>query len=261
MRATIVVLFLLMGFLLPDKQTLSSKNRDTIPPAAKKLIRCYPDFVAGYADNHLLFKDGSKLLWDDGIANKTYQQLLDEPDLKDMFTQPYTAGKVSSPTRNFDPGRIRNEAFFKKMYGATKAAVEKNLVQITWCPKTVGQKIMVSSVNGVDKQLQKVSAELDQHPELKKYLSNIGGTFNWRYIAGTRRQSLHSFGMTLDINTKYADYWQWTCKCTDENVRIDYKNRIPAIIIATFEKFGFIWGGKWYHYDTMHFEYRPELLE
>jgi hypothetical protein len=27
-----------------------------------------------------------------------------------------------------------------------------------------------------------------------------------------------------------------------------------------FEKHGFIWGGKWYHYDTMHFEYRPELL-
>jgi D-alanyl-D-alanine carboxypeptidase len=24
--------------------------------------------------------------------------------------------------------------------------------------------------------------------------------------------------------------------------------------------YGFIWGGKWYHYDTMHFEYRPELM-
>ncbi|WP_265937085.1 M15 family metallopeptidase [Aliarcobacter butzleri] len=27
-----------------------------------------------------------------------------------------------------------------------------------------------------------------------------------------------------------------------------------------FEKYGFIWGGRWYHFDTMHFEYRPELL-
>ena len=27
-----------------------------------------------------------------------------------------------------------------------------------------------------------------------------------------------------------------------------------------FEKHGFIWGGRWYHYDTMHFEYRPELV-
>ena len=28
-----------------------------------------------------------------------------------------------------------------------------------------------------------------------------------------------------------------------------------------FEKYGFVWGGRWYHYDTMHFEYRPELFE
>jgi len=30
--------------------------------------------------------------------------------------------------------------------------------------------------------------------------------------------------------------------------------------VAVFERHGFIWGGKWFHYDTMHFEYRPELL-
>jgi hypothetical protein len=21
-----------------------------------------------------------------------------------------------------------------------------------------------------------------------------------------------------------------------------------------------VWGGKWWHFDTMHFEYRPELI-
>jgi hypothetical protein len=30
--------------------------------------------------------------------------------------------------------------------------------------------------------------------------------------------------------------------------------------VEVFERHGFIWGGKWNHYDTMHFEYRPELL-
>jgi hypothetical protein len=39
-----------------------------------------------------------------------------------------------------------------------------------------------------------------------------------------------------------------------------YKNQIPLEIVKIFEKYGFIWGGRWYHYDTMHFEYRPELL-
>jgi hypothetical protein len=35
---------------------------------------------------------------------------------------------------------------------------------------------------------------------------------------------------------------------------------MPQEVVAIFEKRGFIWGGKWYHFDTMHFEYRPELL-
>ncbi len=39
-----------------------------------------------------------------------------------------------------------------------------------------------------------------------------------------------------------------------------FRNRIPLGIVTICEKHGFIWGGTWYHGDTMHFEYRPELL-
>lgn len=233
----------------------------SIPPAAQKLINAYPNFISGYANNQIVFKDGAKLTWDDGIQNKTWQQVLDHPDLKDMFQQEYPKGELkTAPAVNSDPGRIRNEAFFMKLYGSTKKQVESNLTTITWCPKLVGQKIVVTRINGVDKQLMKISAELDTHPELKKYLTNIGGTFNWRNIKGTNRPSMHSFGMTIDINTAYSDYWQWACNCTAENTAVKYHNRIPQLIVDTFEKYGFIWGGKWYHYDTMHFEYRPELL-
>jgi hypothetical protein len=31
-------------------------------------------------------------------------------------------------------------------------------------------------------------------------------------------------------------------------------------IVEIFERHGFIWGGKWYHFDTFHFEYRPEII-
>ncbi|SEW34850.1 M15 family metallopeptidase [Chitinophaga arvensicola] len=234
---------------------------DTIPAGAAKLIKSYPDVVAGFADNHLLFKDHSRLLWNDGISNKSPEELLANPDLEDMFLQVYPKGTLPSPpAKNADPGRTRNEPFFTKMYGASAAEVRKNLTSITWCPDLVGQQIMVTKVNGVDKQLMQISKELDKHPEWKDYLRNIGGTFAWRDINGTNRHSMHSFGMTIDINTKYTDYWQWSCRCTNEQARVVYKNRIPQGIVDIFEKYGFIWGGKWYHFDTMHFEYRPELL-
>ena len=35
---------------------------------------------------------------------------------------------------------------------------------------------------------------------------------------------------------------------------------MPQAIVAAFARQGFIWGGAWRHFDTMHFEYRPELL-
>lgn len=235
--------------------------QDTPPATAKKLIKCYPDFITGFSDNHLILKDGTKLLWDDGIKNKSFKDLLEKPDLKDMFGQVYTTGNMkSAPAKNFDPGRVRNEAFFMKIYGSTEKEVRQHLTEINWCPKLVGQRIRVTKINGIDKKLAQISKELDEHPELKKYLTNIGGTFTWRNIAGTNRHSMHSFGMTIDINTAYSDYWQWACKCTNENAAFVYKNRIPQTIVDIFEKYGFIWGGKWYHFDTMHFEYRPELI-
>src|SRR5581483_7331231 len=141
---------------------------DSIPANAQKLIKYYSNAIIGFSHNHLIFKDHTQLLWDDGIKNKSYQILLDKPDLKDMFTQPYSTGPLKTPpTKNFDPGRIRNEKFFEKIYGSTKAEVEKNLVSITWCPKLIGQKIVVTRMNGVDKKLEAISKELDEHPELK----------------------------------------------------------------------------------------------
>ncbi|HEY4322729.1 MAG TPA: M15 family metallopeptidase [Mucilaginibacter sp.] len=263
--AILILIFCLYSRSNPQSNThriKAVKLIDTIPQAAKKLIECYKDYIIGFSDNSVIFKDKSKITWDDHIKNKSAQQLLEKPDLKDMFAQEYSKGILkSSPAKNFDPGRIRNEDFFIRMYGHNESEVKKNLTEIIWCPKLVGQRISVTKINGVDKKLIQISKELDGHPELKKYLTDIGGTFTWRNINGTNRHSMHSFGMTIDINTTYSDYWQWSCKCTDENAAVKYKNRIPQIIVNTFEKYGFIWGGKWYHFDTMHFEYRPELLD
>jgi len=119
-------------------------------------------------------------------------------------------------------------------------------------------RVTVTRINGVDRKLAAVSRELDalvaRKPEMKKYLVPLGGTFKWRTIAGTKRLSVHSFGAAIDINVKYSAYWRWN------KGSYRYRNRIPLDIVKIFERHGFIWGGKWYHYDTMHFEYRPELL-
>jgi len=83
-------------------------------------------------------------------------------------------------------------------------------------------------------------------------------------MLSVNRLSCHSFGMTIDINAHMAEYWQWDLRARGVTISEDqcivYHNSIPWEIVEIFEKYGFIWGGKWYHYDTMHFEYRPELI-
>jgi hypothetical protein len=250
------------GTRLPLRSRIVSmhemSDNDSIPWQVTKLMNAYPDFVIGYRNGSVLFTDSSELQFNDHLMKST-QELLDNADLEDMFSEKYMADSIIK-TPNNDAGRIRHDAFFMKIYGHTKEEVRSNLTEIVWCPALVNQRILVNKKNGVSKQFMALSKELDQHPEFKKYLSNIGGTFNFRKINGTNRLSMHSFGITIDINVSESNYWQWDCGCTNENGVRGFKNRIPIALVLIFEKHGFIWGGRWKHYDTMHFEYRPELL-
>ena len=254
------------NYLLDNLEVVKLIDEETVeeirqyPAGVKRLLISYPKHIVGYADNHLIFKDNQKLLYDDHIKKST-ETLLTNPSIKDQFHYPYPKGRWGVASKpNVDPGRITNEAFFKTIYGATKKEVEEKLVEIVWCPKLSGEKVKVTTVNGVHEKLKAISKELDKHPELKPYVSNIGGTYKWRTVAGTKRLSLHSYGLAIDINVSQSNYWQWDCKCKEEQHQLEYTNRIPQLIVEIFEKNGFIWGGNWYHYDTMHFEYRPELL-
>ena len=246
--------------LFADRLVVNNQIKNDVPINVKMLMRNY-NAIKGYKDNKLIFSDNSTMVYDDGIKSKTNEQLLNNPDIEDQFIYDYPKGNIiTNKHKKNDPGRIRNEKFFKKIYGENCQDVKKNLTTVIWCPKLVNQKILVTKVNKVDERIRLISAELDKLPQFKKYLQNIGGTFNWRNIKGTNRLSMHSFGMTIDLNTKYSNYWQWDCSCTNEKQGLTYNNRIPQEIVDIFEKNGFIWGGKWEHYDTMHFEFRPELL-
>jgi D-alanyl-D-alanine carboxypeptidase len=64
-------------------------------------------------------------------------------------------------------------------------------------------------------------------------------------------------GAAIDINPAFADFWLW--RQTAGTVP-GYVNHIPPEIVAVFERHRFIWGSRWAHFDTMHFEYPPELL-
>ena len=227
----------------------------------ERLVSSYPEFLAGHEGNELIWKDGTRMLFDDGRRGKEFETLLNSPSIKDMFYAPYIHGKATdAPEVNIDPGRVRYEPFFIKMYGdCRKGETSRTLVDVVWLPKKWGKKIKMTRVNGVAEQLYNVSRELDLLPaKYDNYLFPPAGTVNCRVIEGTKRLSAHGSATAIDIAQQHSDYWRWAKP--DSKGRYPYRNHIPAEIVEIFEKHGFIWGGRWYHYDTMHFEYRPELL-
>lgn len=123
--ATLMICFLLPVLLV--KAEIKNDWPGRIGPwKCKKLIRCYGDFISGYADNYIVFlKMEVNWFWDDGKV-KSRKELLEKPDLEDMFYQKYTVGTLkSSLAPHFDPGRIRNETFLKKYMGATPKVFRK----------------------------------------------------------------------------------------------------------------------------------------
>jgi hypothetical protein len=227
--------------------------------AIDDLVAAYPNALAGHDAKALYWRDGTVMPVADGAESKTFPDLLRQASIVDQFRFSYPRGPLEKPpAADVDPGRFRDTAFFIKMYGDCRLGeVSPHLVSVDWLPKTLSKSIRITSLNGVDAQLRAVSAEIDALPEkIKRAAYPIAGTYNCRAVADTGQPSPHGYGIAIDLNTAFSDYWYWR----PHDGPIIYRNRMPAEIVAIFEKHGFIWGGKWYHFDTMHFEYRPELL-
>ena len=257
-RAACALSFIiLVNVATPLSRGAAAQDAAAQNAALEALMRAYPDFLASQDGKTLVWKDGVRMPLSDGRDDKSFEEKLAHPSILDQLSLPYKAGRPASPPGpQEDPGRFRNIAFFDKMYGdCQKGEVQKKLVKIAWLPQSGGGSVWITQVNGVAEKLRAVSEELDRlPPELKTYAFPSAGTYNCRAVKDTGNRSAHAWGAAIDINTKFSDYWLWAGK------KGGYRNRIPFEIVEIFERHGFIWGGRWEHFDTMHFEYRPELL-
>ncbi|GHV88540.1 hypothetical protein AGMMS50267_09000 [Spirochaetia bacterium] len=134
----------------------------------------------------------------------------------------------------------------------------------------LGQKILVHYM--ILEELTLVEEQIRQEArtdaQVRQWAANLKtvSTWNWRSIAQTQSRSFHAYAAAIDLlppSYRTADtYWLWTAEKNPQWWTVPYNRRLqpPAKVIKAFEARGFIWGGKWMFFDTMHFEYRPEIL-
>lgn len=222
-------------------------------PELKHLQIAYPQTIQDVSSDCITWKDGTRM------------QVRGRFALFDWFSSKLghydkSIGSISKLDLEHDT----YEPFFRKMYGGTASEVRKKLVTIYWMPSVFGKRypLKVTTVNGIDKKLQRISAQLEKLPRTYlKFLQNPAGSFYWRNVAGQSYLSAHSFGIAIDINSSYSNYWLWDWQRLHKPIsQLNHHNRVPMQIVEIFEKEGFYWGGRWDFYDTMHFEYRPELF-
>jgi hypothetical protein len=220
---------------------------------AQDLARAYPQTIARVDAARVVMRNGRVFAVSDGVRGKSDERRLNAPDIDDMFVEPYIPGPPPRPPTG-EPGRARYEPLFNAMYGDCDNGGVR-LRRVAWMPGRHGGGVLFTTVNGADKALEAVVRDLERlPPSMTKYLVPAGGTYNCRKIQGTPRRSMHAYGAAIDISTRYSDYWMWKGEGSA------WRNRIPMEVVEAFERHGFIWGGKWRHFDTMHFEYRPEMM-
>lgn len=265
-----IVVSLILGLILsgciqktdPDPDPEIKETLETV--ALKRdllvLMSAYPDVFTDIklAESKvtLTMASGVTLIYDDGLT-KSYDEKINGADLQDMLEQPYPLVKATGiASENNDPGRFRVYAFFDELYGSTKEATYANLIKVTYG----SQSLKFSKISGAAAALQAASDEAAAlaatDPSVSAYLYPSSGTYNYRYISQTTILSMHAYGIALDMKYNNQDYWQWADPIKAEARIVNY----PNALVEIFENHGFIWGGKWNHFDTVHYEYRPELI-
>ncbi len=160
-----------------------------------------------------------------------------------------------------------NSSFLDRLYGgASYTEIRRNLENIAFLGyRFDAHRRIVPVLRAVEEEIKELMAEDESAERFIGILRNIE-CFSWREIDRSMRRSYHSYGIAVDLIPADAGgkavYWVWTRYYKRRWHDVPYERRwmVPEEIVNIFEKYGFIWGGKWLFYDNMHFEYRPELL-
>jgi len=179
---------------------------------------------------------------------------------------PYQRGKMLTLPGQGDLTK-RSSWFFNLLYGRSEKAVRSHCREVQFLGRFVFlNKRCIPALRQVERQL----LSLAKHSkEVRAYIESIevAYSFKRKTVVGASHASLHSFGLALDLvprdyNGKHV-YWKWSRVFHEvdwQEIPLRHRWHPPQAVIDIFEENGFIWGGKWSHFDTIHFEYRPEIL-
>lgn len=239
-----------------DKEYIKTMKQDLLC-----LKLAYPEYIVGFEGKigdkvYVIMKSGKKVIYDDK-REKGQEEKVNNPDFQDMLEQIYpleTTGKLMD--KNFDPGRGRVYQLMGEVYGASESVIKSNLTNVAIGGRNCQFNKNNKAAESLSKAMKEVNELIKSNKQIGAFVYPTSGTFNFRRIAGTNRLSAHSYGIAIDLASNKWDYWKWATGEQGQKRLSSY----PKQLVEVFERNNFIWGGKWGHFDILHFEYRPEII-
>ena len=219
------------------------------------------DFVFHINDKKIYYADG-KMLFHSNLKNKDLYHTIMYPYLLDPIYDVYDS--IFNANKNLHVV-IRATDFQNAI---TRNQVPSQLKSVYFLGNKITVHLLIADIlSSIEKQILELAKN---NIEVSDFLNDIYqvSSYSNRKVQKSENISMHSFGLALDfLHINYdrkAVYWQWS--------KVIYPNKwnklslenlwlIPKEIVSVFENHGFVWGGKWKKYDTIHFEYRPEIIE
>ncbi len=249
--------------------------KDAYPGLITEVTRGENDWILKFANGNFYYWANGKILPELALpkANKYISYSIYPYNINGRTPELYSPEKIEKlrivnqplKKRKVIPGEeggLYNELFAIN----TKKSTKKQLIEV----KLSGHYIIVHQ--GIAEKIKLIDSKIRHlamtDPEVRSFLKNIRSVeaFSWRKIAGTDRMSNHCYGIAIDILPKKYHkkiiYWSWEQVKNKDWMLLPQSSlwSPPDSVIKIFLEENFIWGGNWDKYDTMHFEYRPELI-
>ncbi|MDR2111210.1 MAG: M15 family metallopeptidase [Spirochaetaceae bacterium] len=223
------------------------------------------DALYYYAEGRLLPEE-LRARFEEYDPHPFYPYAAELPPWKEPGPEEAERFRDSIQRRRMNPPK-RSQLFFDALW---RAGTREEAYDRVKSIRFLGRPVLVhySILEELALAEERILTEAKTDAQVRRWISNLGSLsgWNWRNIAETQSRSFHAYGAALDLlpvsQRGLATYWLWTAEHNSQWWTVPYEKRLhpPEAVIKAFESYGFIWGGKWVFFDTMHFEYRPEIL-
>lgn len=213
--------------------------------------------VLFYLKNDSIYFAGGRMLNAAHVAHSTQYSPVVYPYIKGTLTSPPGPGPIARCSSDF----------LALLYGKSEKTVRRHCREAHFLGRFVFMNVhCLPALQRVEKSIH-LAAKTSK--AVRDYIDNleVAYSFKRKKVIGAGHRSLHSFGLAIDLVPRDYDgkhvYWKWSRVFHGEewpNIPLKRRWHPPQAVVDAFEANGFVWGGKWNHFDTIHFEYRPEIL-